>query len=507
MPTPLLARRSRAAALLAGCAALAVPLAVAAPASAAVTSTFAAGTLTVASDGSDGIAVACAGGQASVNGANVPGAACNAVTKIVVNGGPGANDINLSAVASTDFTALTSVEAHGNGGNDLVTGSRLVDTLTGDAGNDRVVGFLANDTMDGGDGDDTLVWNNGDGTDKMDGQAGNDAAEVNGSNAAGDAFTINPNGARVKFDRVNLVPFGLDIGTTERLNLNGGGGDDTMDGAAGLAALIVTTMNGQDGNDTLDGTDGADTQTGGAGNDRLVGFRGNDAMDGGDGDDVMVWNNGDGTDKMDGQAGADTTEVNGSGTDGDAFTVVPNGARVKFDRTNLVPFGLDIGTTERLNLNGGGGNDAMTGAAGLAALIVTTMNGQDGDDALVGTDGADTQTGGAGNDRLVGFRGNDAMDGGDGNDTMVWNNGDGTDKMDGQAGTDTTEVNGSTADGDEFTVKPNGARVDFDRVEPRPVRAGHRHDRAAARQRRRRRRPHHGRQRPREADRVDVRRR
>ena len=71
--------------------------------------------------------------------------------------------------------------------------------------------------MEGGTGNDTLVWNNGDGSDVMDGDAGNDGVEVNGSPTAGDDFTINPNGARVDFDRVNLGIFSLDI-AAERLD-------------------------------------------------------------------------------------------------------------------------------------------------------------------------------------------------------------------------------------------------------------------------------------------------
>ena len=39
----------------------------------------------------------------------------------------------------------------------------------------------------------------------------------------------------------------------------------------------------------------------------------------------------------------------------DVFTVQPNGARIKFDRTNLVPFTVDIGTSETLHANGLGG--------------------------------------------------------------------------------------------------------------------------------------------------------
>ena len=187
--------------------------------------------------------------------------------------------------------------------------------------------------------------------------------------------------------------------------LNGGDGNDTLTVVATNTQIAGTTINGDGGNDILTGAETNDTLNGGPGNDRLVGFRGNDAMNGGDGDDTLVWNNGDGSDVMNGEAGTDTTEVNGAGAAGDQFTVNPNGDRVRFDRVNLGLFSLDIGTTENLVLNGGGGDDTMTGAAGLAALIRTTMNGGDGNDGLTGTDGADTQTGGAGNDRLVGFRG------------------------------------------------------------------------------------------------------
>ena len=77
-------------------------------------------------------------------------------------------------------------------------GQRL---LSGGGGDDRIVGDRGTDTMNGGAGDDTLVWNNGDGTDVANGDDGRDDVEVNGAPAAGDTFTVQPNGARIKFDR------------------------------------------------------------------------------------------------------------------------------------------------------------------------------------------------------------------------------------------------------------------------------------------------------------------
>jgi Ca2+-binding RTX toxin-like protein len=378
------------------------------PAQASVSSTFApdSGTLTVSSDAADGIAIACSGaaqGNVTVNGVAPGGLAlpCGAVTKFIVSGGPGANAIDLRGVTDEAFVALTGTEISGGAGDDVIAGSELPDAIHGDEGNDRLAGFRnpasGRDVVLGGDGNDTLVWNNGDGSDVMDGENGDDTVEVNGAAAAGDSFTVNPNGQRVRFDRINLVPFNLDIGTSETLQVNGGGGDDTIAGAPGLATLIKLRMDGGDGNDTLTGGNGDDVLVGGTGNDRLVGAQGRDAVAGDDGDDTMVWNNGDGSDVMEGAAGEDTVEVNGAAA-GDDFRVTPNGNRVRFQRINLVPFSLDIGTSEQLDVNAGGGDDRIVGGKGLARLISSSFDGQDGNDRITGTDGADELTGGPGRD-------------------------------------------------------------------------------------------------------------
>jgi Ca2+-binding RTX toxin-like protein len=350
------------------------------------------------------------------------------------------------------------------GGDDEVLGGAGNDELFGGDGDDLLVGNTGNDTMVGNRGNDRMVWNNGDGTDVMEGGRGHDVAEVNGSDTAGDEFTIGANGDRVVFDRVNFGQFGLDIGTTERLEVNGLGGDDIITGAEGLDGLIKLALDGGAGNDTITGGDGDDVLWGGWGNDLLVGFRGDDRMLGGAGNDRMVWNNGDGTDVMEGGGGWDVAEVNGSDTAGDEVTIAANGDRVDFDRVNFGQFGLDIGTTERLEVNGQGGDDIIAGGEGLDGLIKLALDGGAGKDSITGGDGDDGLYGGWGDDLLVGFRGDDRMLGGAGNDRMVWNNGDGTDVMEGGGGWDVAEVNGSDTAGDVFTITANGDRVDFDRV-------------------------------------------
>ena len=193
-----------------------------------------------------------------------------------------------------------------------------------------------------------MVWNNGDGSDLMEGGAGPDTAEVNGSDGDGDVFTIaaerRPGRLRPGQPRAVLPRH------RHHRDARGQrpGGDDTITGAAGLDGLIKLSLDGGDGNDTITGGDGDDTLPGRRGNDVLVGFRGNDTMRGGAGNDTMVWNNGDGTDLMDGGAGHRHRRGQRLDTDGDEFTIEANGARVDFDRMNLVPFSLDIGTTEPL---------------------------------------------------------------------------------------------------------------------------------------------------------------
>src|SRR4029453_13237927 len=63
---------------------------------------------------------------------------------------------------------------------------------------------------------------------------------------AGDIFTAAPNAGRVLFTRTNLVPFTVDF-SAERLTVNGLGGDDTFNGAAGLAPLTPPRPNGGPG--------------------------------------------------------------------------------------------------------------------------------------------------------------------------------------------------------------------------------------------------------------------
>jgi Ca2+-binding RTX toxin-like protein len=246
-----------------------------------------------------------------------------------------------------------------------------------------------------------MVWNNGDGSDLIEGGAGWDTAEVNGSDSSGDEFTIAANGARVDFDRVNFGQFSLDIGTTERLEVNGQGGNDIITGGEGLDGLIKLRLDGGAGNDEITGGDGDDDMYGGWGHDLLVGFRGDDKMFGGLGGDRMVWNNGDGSDLMEGGAGWDTAEVNGSDSSGDVFTIAANGARVDFDRVNFGQFSLDIGTTERLEVNGQGGDDTITGGEGLDGLIRLRLDGGAGNDTIEGGDGDDLMIGGAGADTFV----------------------------------------------------------------------------------------------------------
>jgi Ca2+-binding RTX toxin-like protein len=324
-----------------------------------------------------------------------------------------ANGGEDSVTADPGFDTLT-LDVEGGDGNDILDGSAAADLLSGGNGNDTLTGddnpANTRDVSRGDAGDDTMVWNGGDDDDLNEGGADNDNTQVNGA-AAGETFTVKPSTAMpgfVRFDRLTDPPgpFNIEIsGDTERLDLNANGGDDSVTADPGFASLKLDVEGGE-GNDNLDGGDAADLLAGGPGNDRLTGDDNpqntQDVSLGDAGDDTMVWNPGDDDDVNEGGADNDTAEVNGGGGPED-FEVGPSEVpgRVLFKRTGPTPpgpFNIDIGTTENLQLNAGGGNDKIKGKKGLVGLIKSTLNGDDGNDSIKGTDGEDLLSGGKGFD-------------------------------------------------------------------------------------------------------------
>ncbi len=107
-------------------------------------------------------------------------------------------------------------------------------------------------------------------------------------------------------------------------------------------------------------------------------------------------------------------------------------------------FGESI--TLGMNINGDGGNDTIVGGSG-----DDTLMGGEGNDTISGRAGNDMITGNAGDDRLLGQDGDDEIMGGAGNDTLlgqdgadILNGNEGDDLMIGEAGNDT--INGDAGD-------------------------------------------------------------
>ncbi len=399
-------------------------------------------------------------------------------------------------VGSSEINAL-----NGGDGADLIFGREAEDSLSGEAGNDSLIGGPGSDQVSGGDDDDQLVWNNGDGSDVMDGDAGFDTVKVTGSDGTtGDQFEITANVARIAFDRVNFGNFNLDIGTTENLNILPGSGDDsiTIGDLTGVTDLQGGQLFGRNDNDLIDLTNQVDATftfdlVGGAqddtlngspnselldaqdGNDSVVGFQGDDTIMLGSGDDLNTWNNGDGSDLIDGGDGDDTQQVNGNETLGDNFVIqdgMMDPMRVDFQRLDggmgLGPFALDIGTVENLDLNSLGGDDTITAMDLSTGLIGLDLAGGDDNDQITGSVDADVIDAGAGNDNVVAFQGDDTIMLGAGDDTNTWNNGDGSDLIDGGDGDDLQQVNGNMMLGDNFQIQDgmmDPMRVDFQRLD------------------------------------------
>jgi Ca2+-binding RTX toxin-like protein len=409
--------------------------------------------------------------------------------------------MDAAGVENVNFDAL--------GGADTVT----VNDLTGTG--------VANVNLDlgatpGGAGDgqpDSVTVN---GTD------GRDAVAVAGSNGSlsvtGLAAAVNITGTDPAADKLGIFAFG---------------GDDTVDASHLAANTLLLGVDGGDGNDVIDGGAGADVLRGGDGNDTIDGNGGSDIGLLGAGDDTFIWDPGDGSDTVEGQDGADTMVFNGANV-AEKVDLSANGRRLRLFR-DVGNITMDTNDVETVDVNAGGGDDTVTvndltgtgvtsvnanlgaldgrggdgspdhvivnGTAGAdsiavdgsdgsanitglaAAVHVTnaepandtlTINGLAGTDKidasglaassvqlqLNGGDDADTLIGSAGDDLVNGGRANDAAFLGPGDDTFVWNPGEGSDTIEGQDGNDTMVFNGANV-AENVTLTANGPRLRF----------------------------------------------
>jgi Ca2+-binding RTX toxin-like protein len=178
---------------------------------------------------------------------------------------------------------------------------------------------------------------------------------------------------------------------------------------------------------------------GDAGDDKLFGEGGDDRMRGGDGKDTI-----------DGGTGIDLATYTEKVA---AVQVTLNGSTAATVKVGI--FNED--TVKNVeNINGGDGNDVLTGD-GLVNQFVgfggnDTLRGAGGDDKLFGVDGEDQLFGDNGDDSLLGGAGEDQLSGGNGDDKLT--GGFNADTIDGGAGVDTALYDDKTV---AVEVTLNGA--------------------------------------------------
>jgi len=334
-----------------------------------------------------------------------PEADTEGVTVDLEEGEAGEDELSsIEGVIGTSGNDTLTGDANANiltglGSSDSLSGGDGVDTLVGDgtdanpvpdgadfatspdndaipAGDDTLVGGTGDDQLFGNAGDDTFIWNNGDGSDSIEGGADTDTVQVNGAPEDADSFILNvANPNNFNFERLNLGQFTLTGGDVEVFEINGGGGDDTIE--AGTTANVEITFSGEAGDDSL--VAGASAET----------------LDGGEDTDTVSYANSGAAVDVDLSSSG---EQSGGFAEGDVLVDIENlGGSANNDTL--------AGDDNDNVINGNAGNDVITG--------------QDGNDTLLGAAGSDTIAGGAGDDAINGGPGADRLIGGEGADIIT----------------------------------------------------------------------------------------
>jgi Ca2+-binding RTX toxin-like protein len=218
-----------------------------------------------------------------------------------------------------------------------------------------------------GAGDDTFVWNPGDDSDVVEGQAGADLLLFNGSNVA-ENIALAANGGRVSFFR-DVAGVTMDLDDVETVRFVALGGADTI---------------------SIGDLTGTDAKT------IIIDLR----AAGGTGDGQI-----------------DTVFIGGTNGE-DAIAVATVDGIVKVTGLTAEVQILGFESTDKLVINSLAGDDVVD-ASNLDVGIVFHADGGNDDDVLIGGDGADTLIGGLGDDVLIGGPGIDVLDGGAGTNIII----------------------------------------------------------------------------------------
>jgi len=298
--------------------------------------------------------------------------------QVIVNGTAGNDDITIGhhggavtvsglaeTVSITHADGLDQLKVSAGAGDDVIDASGLPanhiglildggagnDTILGSHGNDTVIGGTGNDVAFLGAGDDLFIWNPGDGSDVVEGGAGFDTLDFRGANAS-ENVSISAQGDHALFLR-DVANITMDLHGIERIQFEALGGTDN---------ILVNDLAATDVKEVAIDLAGA----------------------GGTGDGE-----------------ADTVTVNA--TDGaDRIGVLSSGASVL---VNGLPEQVTIdgaeGANDSLTIKGLGGNDTIDASGLNAGQIKLVIDGGAGNDTITGSRGDDVLIGGAGDDKFV----------------------------------------------------------------------------------------------------------
>jgi Ca2+-binding RTX toxin-like protein len=142
-----------------------------------------------------------------------------------------------------------------------------------------------------------------------------------------------------------------------------------------------------------------------------------------------------------------------------------NQLQIDVDDDGAADYSFALATFEAIDIQAGNGDDTVridqvNGA--FTTTKPTRINGENGDDTLIGGSGAEVFIGGNGDDLVDGNGGADTAFLGRGDDTFVWDPGDASDVVEGDSGADTMVFNGA-AGSEIMAAAADGGRVVFTR--------------------------------------------